>query len=68
MLSCAYTRCEPPTGAGRLGGSNRSDECPDSVLLPVCIVEEVESDVCIQTAVCSGSLATGMLAVCSLAT
>ena len=34
----------------------------------VCCVEGVESIVCIQTAVCSGSLATGLLAACSVVT
>ena len=34
----------------------------------VCSVEGVESNVFIQTAVYSGSLATGMLVVCSLVT
>ena len=55
----------PPTRAGQLGGSNRSD---DSALLPVCCVEGAESNVCIEIAVCSGSLATGMLVICSLVT
>ena len=34
----------------------------------VCSVEGVESNVCIEIAVCSGSLATGLLVVCSLVT
>ena len=34
----------------------------------VCSIEGAESNVCIEIAVCSGSLATGMLAVCSLST
>ena len=39
-----------------------------AIATDVCSVEGVESNVGIQFAVCSGSLATGLLVVCSLVT
>ena len=57
----------PLTIEGELVGEYDVWVCTSgAIATDVCGVEVAESNVCIQIAVCSGSLATGLLVVCSL--